>query len=332
VAAGGRRAIAFDGFGYGHAGDAWGVPRKVDPAVAFVEGALRKAGVDRVHLVAHDVGGGSGLEWGARHPEQLRSVALVDAGMLFDYRHHDLARISRSRPAGEAFWLNTNRASFAAGIQNGQAPNKPLPPSYVNRLYDDLDRGTRCSIIGLYRQNEEAEIRALARSQARSLSRWRKRPALVIWGERDPYLPVKHAFQQRRGLPSARVEIFEQSGHSPFADSPERFRNVLVPFLLRAQAGDRSGGDGQGATRTGTAGDDTIVGTNGNDVIRAGAGNDRVDGRGGDDFIAGGSGNDRLAGGAGDDELHGGSGDDRLEGGLGDDRLRPGGGRDSSAE
>lgn len=239
------RAIAFDAPGFGHAEDTWGTPRTVDPAVAFMNRALRKLDVRRVHLVAHDIGGAVGLEWAARHPKRLRSATLIDTGMLFDYRHHSLAQISRSQPGGEAFWLQLNRASFIAGAQNGQSPTNPLPPRYLNRLYDDLDRETRCAIIDLYRMTDVPEIRALARGQAKVLSRRERRPALVIWGRNDPYLPVRHAQQQRRGFPSARIEVFEDSGHFPFADSPRRTRRLVVSFLREATASDRARGGGE---------------------------------------------------------------------------------------
>lgn len=234
-----NRALVFDGPGFGLAEDTWGRPRTIGPAVRFMSRALQKLGVRDVHLVAHDVGGGVGLEWASRHPKRLRSATLIDAGMLFDYRHHNLAQISRTPDAGEAFWLQINRASFNAGIQDGQSPSRQLPPEFTNRLYDDLDRETRCAIIDLYRMTDEPEIDQLARDQAKVFRKRERRPALVIWGKRDPYLPVRHAEEQRRGFPSARIEVFEDSGHFPFADDPARTRSLIVPFLRDALAEDR---------------------------------------------------------------------------------------------
>ena len=234
-----NRALVLDGPGFGLAEDTWGRPRTVGPAIDFMSKALRKLGVEDVHLVGHDVGSAAGLAWAAEHPKRLRSATLIDGGMLFDYRHHNLAQISRSEPGGEAFWLQINRASFNAGIQDGQSPTRPLPPEFTNRLYDDLDRETRCAIIDLYRMTDEPEIDQLAREWAKVFRKREHRPALVIWGKSDPYLPVKHAEEQKRGFPSAKIKIFDDSGHFPFADNPERTRRLLVPFLREAIADDR---------------------------------------------------------------------------------------------
>jgi pimeloyl-ACP methyl ester carboxylesterase len=156
--------------------------------------------------------------------------------VLLGYRHHGLAQMSRPPELGELFWAQMTRATWNAGIQNGQSPTRPLPFDYANRLYDDFDRETRCAIIALYRSAEESEVDARARRQAEVLARRTDRPALVIWGANDPYLPVEMANRQREAFPSAKIEIFEDSGHWPFADNPERTRELLVPFVRQAVA------------------------------------------------------------------------------------------------
>jgi pimeloyl-ACP methyl ester carboxylesterase len=234
VARGGHRAVAFDMPGFGHAEPAWGGPYTLDAAVRFFQRALRRLRISRVHLVAHDIGGPVGLEWGSRHPRRLRSAVLFDTGLLLGYRHHNLAQISRTPDVGESFWLSMNRETWNRGIQDGQT--KPLPPEFTNRLYDDLDRETRCAILGMYRAASEEEIHAFARRQADILARWRRRPALVIWGEDDPYLPAAMAKRQRRGFPRARIKVFKDSGHWPFVDYAARTRRLVVPFLHAALA------------------------------------------------------------------------------------------------
>jgi pimeloyl-ACP methyl ester carboxylesterase len=231
------RAVAIDMPGFGHAEDVWDLPATLGAAERWFAAALRKLGIRQVHLVAHDLGGPVGLEWGSNRPRRLRSVTLIDTGLLPEYRHHDLARIWRTPEEGEAFMLAMNRSLWHAGIQNGQT--KPLPEEFVDRMYDDFDRETRCAILKIYRSTDEPEIHAFSRRQARVLSRWRSRPALVIWGADDPYIPAATAYQQRSGFPKARIEIFEDSGHWPFVDFAVRTRKLIVPFIRAAVARDR---------------------------------------------------------------------------------------------
>jgi pimeloyl-ACP methyl ester carboxylesterase len=57
------------------------------------------------------------------------------------------------------------------------------------------------------------------------------RPALVLWGRHDPYLPVEHAERQREAFPSAEVHVLERSGHWPFADDPRAVASAITAFL-----------------------------------------------------------------------------------------------------
>ena len=60
-------------------------------------------------------------------------------------------------------------------------------------------------------------------------------PCLVVWGVEDPYVPVKYAEAQKEFFPDAEVILFEDSGHWPFIDNPERFEKVLTNFLKKTQ-------------------------------------------------------------------------------------------------
>ncbi|WP_449228167.1 DUF4347 domain-containing protein [Azospirillum argentinense] len=92
-----------------------------------------------------------------------------------------------------------------------------------------------------------------------------------------------------------------------------------------------------GATITGTSGDDSITGGSGADTIYGGAGNDTINGGAGNDSIYGGDGDDSLIGGSlnttvsggNTDYIDGGAGNDTLIGGGGPDVLRGGDGDDT---
>ena len=56
-------------------------------------------------------------------------------------------------------------------------------------------------------------------------------PMLVIWGNRDPIVPARHAENVRRLVPTARIEVFPGAGHWPHLDEPDRFIQVLTDFI-----------------------------------------------------------------------------------------------------
>jgi pimeloyl-ACP methyl ester carboxylesterase len=56
-------------------------------------------------------------------------------------------------------------------------------------------------------------------------------PTLIVWGGRDPFIPVSHAVAAHAAIPGSRLEIFDGVGHFPHCEAPERFVEVLVDFI-----------------------------------------------------------------------------------------------------
>jgi Alpha/beta hydrolase family len=56
-------------------------------------------------------------------------------------------------------------------------------------------------------------------------------PTLIVWGRRDPLIPVRHAAVGPSGMPGSRLEIFDGAGHFPQLEQPVRFARVLIDFI-----------------------------------------------------------------------------------------------------
>ena len=229
VAAGGRftRTIAFDVSGYGQSDKVApdGV-QTTDGVARYIQGLLDQLGVKRAVLVLHDFGGVWGLQWAVAHAGALRGAVLIDGGVLIDYLPHPDAFTWATPGVGEQAMAATTREGFVGRIKQA---NPKTPEDFLNRLYDDYDRATRCAALRYYRSGSE-NYQTIGRDQAAVL-RPLDLPALVVWGAKDPYVPVEQAENQKQAFPSARVVTFPDSGHWPHADDPERTRAEVIPFL-----------------------------------------------------------------------------------------------------
>jgi pimeloyl-ACP methyl ester carboxylesterase len=63
-------------------------------------------------------------------------------------------------------------------------------------------------------------------------------PTLIVWGERDRLVPLRDAHEFRRLIGDSRLLVYEDTGHVPMLERPERFNRDLLAFL----AEDREGG------------------------------------------------------------------------------------------
>jgi pimeloyl-ACP methyl ester carboxylesterase len=226
--AGFTRAVAFDLPDFGDTRAPADFAHSVGAYAGFVERARHELGLGPVHLVLHDFGGPIGLAWAARHPPAVKSVTLIDTGVLPDYRWHPLARLWRTPVLGELFQATATRPAFRM-LTNLREP-RALPRAFVDRMYDHFDRRTRRAVLRLYRSADDPS--ALSRELI-GLLRPLDLPALVIWGEHDAYLPVAYADRQREAFPGAEIHTLPGSGHWPFVDDPSAVEPLLVEFLRR---------------------------------------------------------------------------------------------------
>jgi pimeloyl-ACP methyl ester carboxylesterase len=56
-------------------------------------------------------------------------------------------------------------------------------------------------------------------------------PAMIIWGEKDPYLPVKQAYIANSTLSNSRVEVMRQCRHIPQSEEHDIFNKLVLDFL-----------------------------------------------------------------------------------------------------
>lgn len=215
------RAVAFDLPGYGAADR----PRRLDYSAgtyADIIGAVIAAlGVRRAHLVMNDIGG-FGLVWAAAHPEAFASAALIDTGIINQMRHwHPVGRLFRAPVLGglaERF----GRLGIGLILRHYDV----LAPEVIRGWRAGFDRGQRRALRRMYRATPTTFGQALI-----PVLHKLDRPALVIWGRHDQFMPVAEADGQRQAFPRARVEILDASGHYPHVDDPHRVAAHLLPFL-----------------------------------------------------------------------------------------------------
>jgi pimeloyl-ACP methyl ester carboxylesterase len=56
-------------------------------------------------------------------------------------------------------------------------------------------------------------------------------PTLIVWGENDPLIPVRHAHEAHASIPTSRLDIFPGAGHFPYRQDPQRFAAILLDFV-----------------------------------------------------------------------------------------------------
>jgi pimeloyl-ACP methyl ester carboxylesterase len=220
------RAVALDMPGFGGADKPRSLPYEVPAYANFLAGAIERLGIERVHLVLHDFGGPFGLAWGLDHSDAWASVVLIDVGVLEGYRWHTLARRWRTPLLGELMHAWIPRAGWRRAMQ--RANPRGLPLEFIDKMYDDYDRGTRRTVLALYRATPSPG--EMSETLGPALKQLHK-PALVVWGAQDPYAGAEYAERQREFFDVQDVLVLPDSGHWPFIDDPDPVARAVVDFV-----------------------------------------------------------------------------------------------------
>ena len=218
------RSVAFDLPGFGRADKPRDFPYSIEGYQQWLAPAIDALGIKRAHLVLHSFHSQTGLMWAAMHPDQCRSITLLDGGVLEDYRGNLVANIWRKKYAGEVLQLITTRPMFKLFMRLGNP--RGLNPQWLDDLITEDDRATRRVTLELYRNTnfDDAKILQLALSP-------RDIPALVIFGRNDPFISWRYAERQRETFASAEVHVWDDCGHFPHVQHPERTAEQVTAFL-----------------------------------------------------------------------------------------------------
>lgn len=196
----------------------------------FLARFLEHVGVDRHRLVVHDWGA-VGLALAQTAPARVeRVVAMNVVPFLPGYRWHRIARAWRTRGLGELVMGASNRWVLWQLSREASAHPGPLPREFVDEFWRHFDQGTQRAILRLYR-SAPSEVLAKAGSRLHEIAA----PALVLWGDRDPYLPSHFADELAAAMGSGTVRHLPDASHWPWLDRPDVV-DVVADFLTESAA------------------------------------------------------------------------------------------------
>jgi pimeloyl-ACP methyl ester carboxylesterase len=202
--------------GFGRTSKAGNLDYSLSAYALFVGQFLDALAVSEVALVGHGWGAAIGLLFAQQHPDRVTRLAIVDAVPLLDgFEWPAIARWLRRPGAGELLMGSVNRWLLARTLRHGSVAPGAWPDGRVDAVWDQFDQGTQRAILRLHRSVDEQALAACGAGLAEL-----EQPALVVWGDQDPWLAPAFADAYARRLPQATVEHVSDAGHWPWLDQP----------------------------------------------------------------------------------------------------------------
>jgi pimeloyl-ACP methyl ester carboxylesterase len=213
---------------------------------ADLVGLLDALGLERVGVVAHDVGASVGQALGRANPDRLTGL------FFFDCPYPGIGpRLARPEMLAEIWYQSFHLTPFAAGVVGA---SRESCRAYIGHFlshwaggnpsaFDDvLDAFTDNFLVPGNLQggfnwylSQQAQRLAMVRGEAPALPPIRV-PTCIRWGTRDPLFPYEWTDRLGETFSDLDLAPFEETGHFPHRERPDQAAEAIAAFFARVRA------------------------------------------------------------------------------------------------
>jgi pimeloyl-ACP methyl ester carboxylesterase len=226
-----HRVVAVDLAGFGHSE----LPREeisIPGYGRFVDAFLDQIGVERATLVGNSMGGFIAAETTICHPSRVEKLVLVSAAggpALRERNNASQARVMRAARmyapiaaaaiARREHLIRRPRLRRMLLLKIARHPELIEPELCFEVASGGGKPGFLDALEAVLDYDFEHRLGDITC------------PTLIIWGRNDEIVPVEDAHEYERLIPGARKVIFEDTGHVPMIERPDRFNELVEQFV-----------------------------------------------------------------------------------------------------
>jgi pimeloyl-ACP methyl ester carboxylesterase len=192
---------------------------------------LRKAfGVTRMHIAGNSLGGLIAWYYAAHYAEHVDKLILIDP-IAYPQRLPPVMQLVSLPGIGEVARFITPRAVVEQNVRQVYGDPKNIMPGTMERYYNLLMHGdNRRAMVRMFRtiklMRDDPSIALAVRDV--------KAPTLLMWGERDRWVPPALITRWRADLRDVRVKVYPGLGHIPMEEQPALTAADALAFLQEA--------------------------------------------------------------------------------------------------
>lgn len=227
-----HRVVAPDILGHGQSAKPRG-DYSLGAIAVWLRDLLDELGIDRVTLVGHSLGGGIAMQFAHQHPDYCERLVLIGSGGLGSEVGWTLRLLSAP---GAEFVLPIIAPQPAVAVGNklrtwlASAGIHNVVAGETWYAYSSLsDHQARNAFLRTLRS--VVDHRGQAVSAFNRLHFASGLPALLIWGDEDPIIPVSHARAAHEALPGSRLLILPGVKHYPHLEATATVTANLDDFI-----------------------------------------------------------------------------------------------------
>ncbi len=199
----------------------------------WLRDALEALEIERATFVGHSLGGGVVMQFAYQFPDYVERMVLVSSGGL----GREVSALIRAASLPGAEWVLGGVGAAARGASSVLGKlgvgHKSEYGELAHRMAGLTHRDRRAAFVRVVRAIASPGGQRVNASDRLYLAE--DVPTLIVWGARDRIIPVSHAYATHDEVPGSELVVFDEAGHFPHADDPERFVHVVQDFVGKTE-------------------------------------------------------------------------------------------------
>ncbi|WP_293002546.1 alpha/beta fold hydrolase [Nevskia sp.] len=220
------RVYAVDLPGFGESGKPADARYRVADQVERVAQIAKALKIERFHLGGNSMGGWIAAAYAIAHPEQVRSLWLLDPAGVFGADDSEMVKLMAAGLPVPLFARSEADFGRVLHFVMQKPPFIPAPVRAVLARRQIANLTLNEFIFTEIREQSGALDASLAALQPPLPT-----PTLIVWGEQDRVLHVSGAAILQRLLPNSQLQRLPAIGHLPMLEAPGAVTRAYLAFL-----------------------------------------------------------------------------------------------------
>jgi pimeloyl-ACP methyl ester carboxylesterase len=217
----------YDLLGYGQSEKRSGQDVSLGRQNLVLEKLLEYWGLDAPFIVGHDFGGTTVLRTHLLGKRDFQKIVLIDPVALAPWGSPFFLQVKAHQEVFEGLPANIHEALVSAYVRG--ATYQPMTAETLTGIIKPWLG--RVGQSAFYRQIGQADQHYTNEIEAKYSSI--TRPVLILWGERDEWIPVSRGRQLQAAIPASEFYSIPGAGHLVQEDAPALLVSHIIKFLAQ---------------------------------------------------------------------------------------------------
>lgn len=177
--------------------------------------------INKIHIIGNSMGGAIALKYTGQYEKKVKSLILVDAlGMI--KTQSEYARVVKKTGVNPFFDI-CSESDFENLINFSMKKPPYIPGMMMDFLVSEKCKRAEIEKVVFNDMIKNIDLSHVANNV--------KVPTLIIWGQQDRVLHIDNAGLFHRTIKGSQLVIFEELGHVPLLEDPEKTAAVTASFI-----------------------------------------------------------------------------------------------------